>query len=563
MTDASPAVGREGKRTSGIACAIVLLTLTGCGGGGGGTAPSTTTPAPPTVSLTAASFTFGNQRVGTSSVSQTVGIANVGTADLPISGVALTGSNSSSFAMTSGCGTTLAVNADCTVTITFVPITSGSMSANLVVHTNLSTDPTVALTGTGTASVASPSPTALTFTSQLVISASGPQTVQITNTGTASLNINTVSLTGPDAATFAQTNTCSMPVATSSSCSVSITFAPSTAGNKSAALIIDSDASTNPSIALSGVAVLPPPPSASAAAIGVNVLGVAPTTATGSVNAVDPNGLALHYTIGSGPAQGTATVDSNTGSLSYQIPGYPTSTSISADTFSVIVTNGYTSTTAAVNVSLNADPLLQNQWHIQNIGQNAFASTLPVTGNDINVVGAWTAGYSGKGIKIGVVDSGVEAAHEDLAANIDLSHSFNFITGGNDPTPTTTFAASSHGTAVAGIIGAVAFNGKGGRGIAYNAKLRGYNLIASGAYSNPNLTDAFGGIAVSADNDVFNASFGNNGTSLQSKSQVAVQTDIQATTLRNGLGAPLIYSAGNNFQDIGNANDPLCPQAEF
>ena len=93
----------------------------------------------------------------------------------------------------------------------------------------------------------------------------------------------------------------------------------------------------------------------------------------------------------------------------------------------------------------------------------------PVATNDMNVAGAWTAGYSGKGIKIGVVDTGLEAAHEDLAANVDVNHSFNFLTGANDPTRAANDPGSDHGTMVAGIIGARAFNGLGGRGVAYNA----------------------------------------------------------------------------------------------
>jgi subtilisin family serine protease len=155
---------------------------------------------------------------------------------------------------------------------------------------------------------------------------------------------------------------------------------------------------------------------------------------------------------------------------------------------------------------LKQDPLLPNQWHIQNTGQDAFASTLPVQGNDMNVAEAWTAGFSGKGIRVGVVDTGLEAAHEDLQANVDLNSSHNFLTGTHDPSPSGT--GFDHGTSVSGIIGAVAFNDKGGRGIAYNATLRGYNLIAPGAFSVANMAQALGGSTVSVDNDLFNASFG-------------------------------------------------------
>jgi subtilisin family serine protease len=248
---------------------------------------------------------------------------------------------------------------------------------------------------------------------------------------------------------------------------------------------------------------------------------------------------------------GNATVDANTGVITYSVPPYVTAAS---DAFTVQVANGLTPATDNVTVTLNSDPLLPNQWHIQNTAQNAFSTTLPIVGNDMNVTGAWAAGFTGRGIKVGVVDSGLEAAHEDLAANVDVAHSLNFVTGGNDPTPTT--PGYDHGTSVSGIIGAVAFNGKGGRGIAYNARLRGYNYLA--AQSAASLAASFGGVAASADNDVFNASFGVGTTGLQSQNPAAIQADIQATKLRGGLGAPLVYAAGNNFQDIAGSNDALC-----
>ena len=53
----------------------------------------------------------------------------------------------------------------------------------------------------------------------------------------------------------------------------------------------------------------------------------------------------------------------------------------------------------------------------------------------MNVTGAWAAGYTGKGVKVAIVDSGLEIAHEDLAANVDEANCYNFVTRSNDPTP--------------------------------------------------------------------------------------------------------------------------------
>jgi subtilisin family serine protease len=207
----------------------------------------------------------------------------------------------------------------------------------------------------------------------------------------------------------------------------------------------------------------------------------------------------------------------------------------------------------------NEDPLIQYQWHLQNTGQNAFASQLPTAGNDLNVAGAWSNGYTGKGIKVGVVDSGLEAAHEDLANNVDLAHSYNFLTGANDPSPSGT--GFDHGTAVAGIIGAVGFNGKGGRGVAYDATLRGYNLIATGAFSVANMASSLGSASISADNDLFNASFGPVTNAIPTFSGAFQSITEAALGLRGGRGAAIVNAAGNDFQDFESATSPLCAVA--
>jgi subtilisin family serine protease len=224
--------------------------------------------------------------------------------------------------------------------------------------------------------------------------------------------------------------------------------------------------------------------------------------------------------------------------------------------------SGISSSVSPITI-VNTDPLFPYQWHLKNVGSSAFSSTFPVAGNDMNVTGAWAAGYTGRGIKVAVVDSGLEIAHEDLSANVDQAKSFNFLTGTNNPTPSVT--GKDHGTQVAGIIGAVAFNGKGGRGVAYNATLRGYNYLASGAGTFINLGSALGGATYSADNDIFNASFGEAGL-LDALSPTLDDLIVKTSTLRNGKGAVIVKSAGNNFvsgQTSSGTITAKCDNANF
>jgi subtilisin family serine protease len=288
------------------------------------------------------------------------------------------------------------------------------------------------------------------------------------------------------------------------------------------------------------------PPSIQNMAVSVNVLGTSISTVIQTITATDPQGLPLTYNISKNGVVGVATIDAITGILNYSIAGHTTEI---LDTVIVAVTNTKKTSTSTVIFNLKNDPLLVNQWHLQNIGKTAFSSTLPTSGNDMNVAAAWAAGYTGKGIKVAIVDTGLEIAHEDLSANVDKENSRNFLDATKNPTSIVT--GSDHGTQVAGIIGAVAFNGKGGRGVAYESTLRGYNYLASGAGTVVNLGNALGLATYSADNDIFNESFGNSPTNLDAVTLVYDAMNSNALLLRDGKGAILIQSAGNEFTSFG------------
>ena len=71
---------------------------------------------------------------------------------------------------------------------------------------------------------------------------------------------------------------------------------------------------------------------------------------------------------------------------------------------------------------------------------------------------------SGKGVKIAVIDSGIDARHPDLSGQLIVDR--NFVAGQS-------LVAEEHGTAVAEIIAAKADNGIGIAGIAPGARLLG------------------------------------------------------------------------------------------
>ena len=109
----------------------------------------------------------------------------------------------------------------------------------------------------------------------------------------------------------------------------------------------------------------------------------------------------------------------------------------------------------AVDPTAGLDPLTAQQWYILNTGQKAYADNAGTPGEDLKLTGTYAAGWSGVGVKVAVVDSGLEIAHEDLAENV-VPGSWNFATGTTDPSPTAATGnkgLGDHGTSVGGIIG--------------------------------------------------------------------------------------------------------------
>ncbi|MET0395248.1 MAG: S8 family serine peptidase [Longimicrobiaceae bacterium] len=88
---------------------------------------------------------------------------------------------------------------------------------------------------------------------------------------------------------------------------------------------------------------------------------------------------------------------------------------------------------------------------------------------------AWNAGYTGRGVRVAILDGGLFADHPDLSANVDRAASRSFIPGFAYDQDVGTFW---HGTHVAGIVGA-ADNGIGVVGIAPGATLIGVKVLHS------------------------------------------------------------------------------------
>lgn len=218
------------------------------------------------------------------------------------------------------------------------------------------------------------------------------------------------------------------------------------------------------------------------------------------------------------------------------------------------VTDVSVTCSSTFSISTLNDPLALQEWHLKNTGQNAFADSGGVAGMDINVDPVYANfGISGAGVTVAVIDTGMEIAHEDLAANVIPGGSWNFLNGSTDPTNVAT--DGDHGTSIAGLI-AMVRNSVGGIGVAPSARLKGFNFLSSDQ-SEQKFLDSLGASTASPNSSdvfIFNQSF-----SISTTNDILINPLDEAqylsgvTSLRGGKGALYVKAAGNGF------NSSSCP----
>ncbi|MGC2638541.1 MAG: choice-of-anchor D domain-containing protein [Acidobacteriaceae bacterium] len=208
-----------------------------------------------TVSLTPASIAFPNTVTGKTSDAQVITLKNTGSVTTTISSIALGGTDPTSFVDLSGCGSTLAVGASCSIYVAFAPASAAALSGKLSVTDTATGSPqSVALTGTGTSAPSVKlSTTSIAFPTTAHGTTSEARPVTLTNGGTATLTLSSITLTGTNPADFEALNTCGPTLAAGASCTVYVAFRPATAAAFKATLSIADNGSASPqSVALSG-----------------------------------------------------------------------------------------------------------------------------------------------------------------------------------------------------------------------------------------------------------------------------------------------------------------------
>ncbi len=94
----------------------------------------------------------------------------------------------------------------------------------------------------------------LVFPTQKVGTTSSAQTITVTNSSGAILNLTSITITGTNAGDFSQTNKCGKLLRQSATCTISVTFTPLATGNRSASLTVkDNAVGSTQILPLSGV----------------------------------------------------------------------------------------------------------------------------------------------------------------------------------------------------------------------------------------------------------------------------------------------------------------------
>ncbi|MCC6997681.1 MAG: choice-of-anchor D domain-containing protein [Deltaproteobacteria bacterium] len=215
------------------------LTITGTPGGSVTAPLSGTGLSPPALSLSPGTQNFGDVITGNNST-QVFTLTNTGGVASGVPAASLGGADMGMFSVSSNtCTTTLAPAASCNIGVRFQPTSTGAKVGTLNISATPGGAALAMLSGNGIP------PSALTFTpanldlgNQLQGTSGTPMRLTVTNTGGATSGAVTVALGGTAAGEFAiAAQTCNgMTLAPAGTCTVDISFRPTSRGSKNASL---------------------------------------------------------------------------------------------------------------------------------------------------------------------------------------------------------------------------------------------------------------------------------------------------------------------------------------
>jgi len=244
----------------------------------------------PTGSVNPNSLNFGSVAAGTASATQVVTLSNAGDAALSITSIAASGD----FSETNNCSSSLTANSSCTVNVTFDPQVAGTVTGTLTFADGAATSPQlVTLKGTGVTPLTF-KPASLSFAS-VAVGKTSAKTVTVTNNQTTAISLNPsasadYSITG---------GTCGASLAAAAKCTITVTFTPTSNGTIDGALAIATNGALSPQIvALSGTGTGGPtlPLTFSPATLSFSSTGIGATSAAKTITVTNSSSGSVSIT---------------------------------------------------------------------------------------------------------------------------------------------------------------------------------------------------------------------------------------------------------------------------
>ena len=221
-----------------------------------------------TVALDTSQLDLGTVLIGKSRT-RPVTLTNTGNVPLQIQDILIDGPGAPFFRLgkATDCPTEgrVAAGASCVVAVTFRPREGGQRTATLaIVHDAPGSPSGVELRGRGRGEAQlAVEPDSLEFGELELGDSSGPQSVTVTNTGTAHFVLSSIGFAGPAAGEFAitDTGTCGeeLRVEPGGTCTIEVAFAPGADGERSASLEIETRGGLAARVDLVGTGLAPPP----------------------------------------------------------------------------------------------------------------------------------------------------------------------------------------------------------------------------------------------------------------------------------------------------------------
>jgi len=231
-----------------VALLAALVAIVGLSGCVGYTGAKTSTGKAGVLSGSVATVAFGNVGTG-KTATQSLTVTNTGTAAVNVASASITGAG---YTIASGSPSgSLAVGQSVTVQIAFTPQATGSATGNFTIASDASNSPlSVALTGTGTQPGLASTPASVNF-GNVVVGATGSVSVNLSNTGSASVTITQASVSGTGFTMVGSPN--GQTIQAGQSLSFTAQFLPASVGNATGSISVASNAPNSPmTIALTG-----------------------------------------------------------------------------------------------------------------------------------------------------------------------------------------------------------------------------------------------------------------------------------------------------------------------